>query len=170
MNKIGVIGIGNPLRGDDGIGIVLLERLQSICEKLPEYIEYIDGGTGGMNLLHVFPKFECIILIDAVNFGGVPGEFKVFSLDEICSKKLNFGSSTHESDFLNIISISKKLHEIPKYFFIFAIQPKDVLFSQCLSEELKQKLDYLVILLESELLMICKKYFDDIETKNQIDR
>jgi hydrogenase maturation protease len=166
MNKIGVIGIGNPLRGDDCIGIVLLKRLQSISERLPKYIEFIDGGTGGMNLLHVFPRFDCIILIDAVNFGGVAGEFKVFLLDDVYSKKINIGLSTHESDFFKIITMSKKLHELPKSFFIFAIQPKELLFSQGLSDELNKKLDVVTCLVESELLLICKKFFDDEKTKN----
>jgi len=58
MKKIGVIGIGNPLRKDDGIGIVLLEKLVEIKDDLPDDIEYIDGGTGGMNLLHLFARFD----------------------------------------------------------------------------------------------------------------
>ena len=52
--KAGIIGVGNPLRRDDGIGIVLLEKLIEKKSDLPEGIEYIDGGTGGMNLLHIF--------------------------------------------------------------------------------------------------------------------
>ena len=52
MKKIGVIGIGNPLRRDDGIGILLLEKLVERKENMPDDIEYIDGGTGGMNRNH----------------------------------------------------------------------------------------------------------------------
>jgi hydrogenase maturation protease len=156
MNKIGVIGIGNPLRKDDGIGILIIQQLQSIKDRFPKNIEFIDGGTGGMNLLHVLSRFECIIVIDAVDFGGIAGEFKVFSLDELCSKKINIGFSTHESDFLNIISISKKLKELPKHFFIFGIQPKDVLFGQDLSADLEMKVDFLVSAVKLELLNICK--------------
>ena len=47
--KIGIIGLGNPLRHDDGIGLLLLQHLQTQKKILPKNIEYIDDGTNGMN-------------------------------------------------------------------------------------------------------------------------
>jgi hydrogenase maturation protease len=140
MKKVGVIGIGNTLRRDDGIGIILIEKLLEQKEKFPEEIEFIDGGTGGMNLLHLLANFDSVLIVDAVNFGGQPGETRVFTLDEIESKKISVKMSTHESDFLKIIQISKQLKECPEKIFIFGIQPKDTSHGKNLSVELEKKL------------------------------
>ena len=151
MKKIGVIGIGNPLRKDDGIGIVLLEKLVEIKDDLPDDIEYIDGGTGGMNLLHLFARFDIVVFIDAVNFGGEVGESKLFKSEDVNSKKIPINISTHESDILKVIQISKKLKECPSKLFIFGIQPEDTSFGQTISNEIQENIDLLVDNLKVEL-------------------
>jgi hydrogenase maturation protease len=154
MKKIGVIGIGNPLRRDDGIGIVLLEKLRKIKNQLPDTIDYIDGGTGGMNLLHLIPRFENVVLVDAVNFGGKTGESKIFSMEDVLSKRAVVTLSTHGSDFFQILQLSNRLKEVPNSIVIFGVQPKDTSFGQYLSEELEQLLDILLKDLQSELLLM----------------
>ena len=157
MKKIGVIGIGSSLRQDDGIGIVLLEKLKKIKEKLPKNIEYIDGGTGGMNLLHILARFDVVVIIDAVNFGGHPGESRLFTSEEALSKKISTRVSTHESDILKIVQLSKKLKENPDKIFIFGVQPKDTSFGQFLSAELDDAVELLVDSLHNELVSILNK-------------
>lgn len=77
--KIGIIGLGNPLHRDDGVGLLLLQRLQTQRIDLPKNIEYIEGGISGMNLLHLLTQFDTVLLIDAVDFKGKPGDARVFS-------------------------------------------------------------------------------------------
>ena len=60
MKKVCVIGIGNTLRRDDGIGIVLLEKLIERKNKLPKNVDFINGGTGGMNLLHILVCYDAV--------------------------------------------------------------------------------------------------------------
>lgn len=144
MKKIGVIGIGNPLRKDDGIGIVLLEKLVEIKDDLPDDIEYIDGGTGGMNLLHLFARFDIVVFIDAVNFGGEIAESKFFNSEEVISENIQIRISTHGSDILKIIQLSKKLGENPDEIFIFGVQPQDMTPGTRLSHEIQENIDLLV--------------------------
>ncbi len=157
MKKIGVIGIGNTLRKDDGIGIILIEKLIEQKEKLPKNIEFIDGGTGGMNLLHLLANFDGVVIIDAVNFGGKIGESRIFTLDEIESKKISVKTSIHESDFLKIIEISKQLKECPERIFVFGIQPKDTSHGQNLSSDLHKKLQSILDDLIRETKKIIKQ-------------
>ena len=157
MKRIGVIGIGNPLRKDDGIGIVLLEKLIEKKDELSSNTELIDGGTGGMNLLHLLARFDIAIILDAVNFDGHPGESRLFKLDEIRSQKISLNISTHEPDFLKVIQLSKKLEENPDELFIFGIQPKDTSFGSDLSTELQQKIESLLIRLQTEIKIIFNK-------------
>ena len=151
MKKIGVIGIGNPLRKDDGIGIVLLEKLVEIKDDLPDDIEYIDGGTSGMNLLHLFARFDIVFFVDAVNFGGEIGESKLFNSEDVNSKNIQIITSTHGFDILKIIQLSKELGENPDEIFIFGVQPQNITSGTRLSHEIKENVDSLVDNLKAEL-------------------
>jgi hydrogenase maturation protease len=151
MKKIGIIGIGNRLRNDDGIGIVLLERLQKQKKEFPKSIEFIDGGTGGMNLLHLLARFDIVLLIDAVDFKGRPGEARVFSVKDIQSLKKPMMTSTHDPDFLNLLRLSQELKELPETLVIFGVQPLDVSHGLVLSKEIETVLDDLYLKLQKEI-------------------
>jgi hydrogenase maturation protease len=125
MKKIGVIGLGNPLRRDDGIGILLLEWVRT-QKKYEKKIECIDGGTGGMAVLHVLARFDVVLIIDAVDFRGHPGEVRLFSLRDIQTLNTPGRLSTHDVDFLQVLRLSQELHELPSNLTIFGIQPYDV--------------------------------------------
>ena len=157
MKEIGVIGIGNPLRRDDGIGIVLLEKLIGRKDELPDGITFIDGGTGGINLLHLFARFDVVVIIDAVNFDGNIGESKLFTTEDVYSKKTQINISTHESDILKIIHLSRELGENPDEIFIFGIQPKDTSFGSNLSSELQRNIEPLSVSLQNEITSIFSK-------------
>jgi hydrogenase maturation protease len=137
---IGVIGLGNPLQRDDGIGLLLLHYLYEHKKSLTKNIDFIDGGTSGMNLFHLLEKFETLFVIDAVDFKGKPGETKTFSLDEVKNQKLQFFLSTHEPDFLTLIAFLKKLGNLPKQVVFFGVQPKDVTYGDGLSVEVSRVL------------------------------
>jgi hydrogenase maturation protease len=143
--KIGIIGLGNPLRRDDGIGLLLLQYLQTQKNYLPKNIEYIDGGTSGMNLLHLLAQFDVVMLIDAVDFKRKPGDVRVFSLNDIQNQKKPMILSTHDSDFLYILRLSQELKELPETLVIFGVQPRDVSHGIGLSKEIEMILDDLYL-------------------------
>jgi len=149
--KIGIIGLGNPLRRDDGVGLLLLQRLQTQKNNLPKNIKYIEGGTSGMNLLHLLAQFDTIILIDTVDFKGKPGDTRVFSLKDIRSLKKPAILSTHDSDFLNILRLSRELKELPETLVIFGVQPRDVSHGIGLSKEIENILDDLYVKVRKEI-------------------
>lgn len=156
MKKFGIIGIGNPLRRDDGIGIILLEKLKEQKKDLPEEIEFIDGGTGGMNLLHVFSSFDNVLIIDAVQLHINPGSYKLFTADDININKKIIYISTHENQLPQVIEMSKQLGELPKKFFIFGIQPKDISYGTTLTNDIQTKINTLLKSLQNEI----RKIFD----------
>ena len=154
MKNIGVIGLGNPLRRDDGIGIVLLEKLIDRKQELPKNIQYIDGGTGGMNILHTLVRFDIVLIIDAVYFNAKPGQGKLFTLDEIKTNRALISSSTHGTDILEVISLSKHLDEAPERIVVFGIQPKDTSMGEGLSSEVRKCINELLTTLMHELTKI----------------
>lgn len=158
MKKIGVIGIGNPLRRDDGIGVFLLKKLIDRKYELPADIEYVDGGTGYLNLIHELDRFDIAVFIDAVDFNGKPGDSKIFEYEDIRSKKINFSSSSHGEDIVKVIDFSKSVDMLPEKVVFFGVQPKDVSLGDTFSSELSAKIDVLI----DELICFLKKLADDI--------
>ena len=134
--KIAVIGLGNPLRRDDAIGILLLQYLSQNKKKLSKTIDFIDGGTSGMNLLHLLGDYETVLLLDAVDFKGSTGEIKKFTVDEIKNQKIQLFLSTHESDFLTVYALLKELDRAPTRLVIFGVQPKDISYGTRVSQEI----------------------------------
>lgn len=151
MSRIGIIGLGNPLRRDDGIGIELLGFLQKQKNLSYKDADLIDAGTGGMNLLHLLSHFDVVILVDAVDFKGKPGETRLFTLAEIQQKKTPIQLSTHESDFINVLAFSKQLNELPRRLYVFGVQPYDLSFGIGLSAQLKKRLPIIKKSLNKEI-------------------
>jgi len=141
MKKTAIIGIGNSLRKDDSLGLVLLEKLKEKKTELPEGMEFIEGGLGGMVLLHYLADFDIAYIIDAVDFSGEPGELRFFEKDDVVSKKVKISFSTHEDDFLKVVKLSEELNEIPEKIYIFGIQPKDMGLGCDLSPAIEGSID-----------------------------
>lgn len=75
--EILILGIGNVLLGDEGIGVHCIKYLEK--QKLPTNVHLLDGGTGGFHLLEYFQKYSRIIMIDATMDGNPPGTIKIIS-------------------------------------------------------------------------------------------
>ena len=71
-----VLGVGNLLVGDEGVGIHAVHALEA--EKWPAHVTLLDGGTGGFQLLEYFQSFRRIVLIDATRDGAPAGTVRTF--------------------------------------------------------------------------------------------
>ncbi|MDO9537239.1 MAG: hydrogenase maturation protease, partial [Thermoplasmata archaeon] len=127
-SRVAVIGIGNILMSDDGAGVRVLDLLQS----LPPGVSIIELATGGMTLLHQFDGLDMVIIVDAVDFDGKPGEVRVFKPEDVTSIK-TVGYSLHDLDILKVLELAEKLGTLPKEVFIAAIQPASLEMSEFLS-------------------------------------
>ncbi len=74
-DKILVLGIGNYLMGDEGVGVHIIHEMEGM--ELPEYLEVLDGGTGGFFLMNVFDQYGKVIFLDATMDGKEAGYIKV---------------------------------------------------------------------------------------------
>lgn len=144
---IGVIGLGNPLNKDDGIGILLIQKLQE--KDLPPEVNLFDAGTSGTKILHILKDLERAILVDAVHLGKNPGEFLFFRPHEV--KSLRKSKGTHDTDIMEVLKISDRLEEKPAEILIMGIQPADTSIGEELSPDLEKKLPELVENLYEEI-------------------
>lgn len=140
MKTKGVIALGNPFRGDDGISTLLLRKLKD--EDMPPNVDLFDAGTGGINVLHILSELDKALIIDAVFFGGDPGDFAFFGPDEAENLKQSRGS--HDSNLFEVLELSKGLEELPEEVLLMGIQPKDISVGEGLSKELEEKVPELL--------------------------
>ena len=141
-----VLGLGNPLMSDEGIGVVLIEKLAALSEQYPD-VDFIDAGTGGINILHLIADAKRAILIDCAFMQMTPGTIKKFSPADGNSVKKLAHTSLHEADILGVIDLAKRLGQCPEEIIIFGIEPETVEPGQTLSAAVSDKLDeYLAVI------------------------
>ncbi len=127
-----IMGIGNRLRSDDAIGPLLIDRLQGkVTAKL------LDAGDVSENYLGVIESVqpEIILVADAVDFGGRPGEMVLLGLDQL--SKAN--STTHSSS-LHLLFKALQLDPLPE-ILIIAIQPANIDFGESISPPVNETLE-----------------------------
>jgi len=139
--KIAVIGIGNTLRRDDGIGIMILESLLKFYKR--EGIEYFNFGSASFDLIHKLQSYDQALLIDAINASLPPGEVKFFSLKEIKYNLKESPISTHEINLTGLFELSKKF-KLKTMIHVAGIQVKDTSWVEGLSSPLKKRKDDIV--------------------------
>lgn len=128
-----IIGIGNPMMADDGIGPRLILELEGSCPG----VDLIDMGTGGMQLVHVLAKYDSVVIIDSVDMDLSPGVLRIFSPEDVVSLKETRAYSLHDWDLLRSIEISRNLGEAPEKILIFAVQPASLEMREGLSPEVE---------------------------------
>ncbi len=141
MSKIKVIGVGNPLMGDDGVGIAAVVRLSTTA--LPEGVEVIDGGTGGITLLHLMEGARRVVFVDAVDMGRCPGSIVRFAGHEILDRgQPGFGGLGHATGLVEVLALGGELDILPEVT-LFGVQVASVELYQGLSSAVEQALDRL---------------------------
>jgi hydrogenase maturation protease len=149
-NDIVVIGLGNVLLSDEGIGVHLIRQLSNQQDKFP-LVEFVDAGTAGMNLLHLIANRKKAIILDCAKMGEKPGTIKRFTADEVVSVKHLAHFSLHEIDILQVLNLSKQLGECPDEVVFFGIEPESLSPGQNLSKTLSAKIDVYIAAVCEEL-------------------
>ena len=82
MAALTVLGVGNVLMQDEGVGVRVMEALRD-SRAWPAGVEFIDGGAGGLGLLNVIEQAEAMLIIDAAEMGLPPGEHRLVTLAQL---------------------------------------------------------------------------------------
>ncbi|MBT8271192.1 MAG: hydrogenase maturation protease [Flavobacteriaceae bacterium] len=144
-----IMGLGNYLMGDEGIGVQAIQKLSGV--KLPETVDLLDGGTGGFLLLSYFESYGRIILIDATMDGKPPGTINLI--------QPNFASdyppslSVHDVGLKDMIEAVYMMDTIPEiYLFTVSISEIEPMCVE-LSPEVKKVIPSLIDAVER----LCEK-------------
>lgn len=126
-----VIGLGSPLMGDDGLGLVALEQLRGGWHFDPAPA-FVDGGTWGMNLLHEIEDAAQVILVDAINADRLPGSLIVLERSDL-PRFFAMKLSPHQIDMKEVLAVADLRGTLPDRTVAIGLQPERVELSTELS-------------------------------------
>jgi len=124
-----VIGLGNLLMGDDGIGPRVAQELAT--RSLPEGVEVIDGGLGGLSVLDWLEGRSHAFIVDAARMGKPPGTIVRFTLEDVTSPEgVSSEDATsvlawHETSVLSILEFGRHITNLPP-IVIYGVEPQEV--------------------------------------------
>jgi hydrogenase maturation protease len=127
-----VLGMGNVLLADDGVGIRLVERLQ--MQQRAGAVQFIDGGTLSFSLLEFIEAADAVLVADAADLGAAPGTVRVFeneAMDGFLTSSRR--RSVHEVGLCDLLDMARLLDCVPPRRALLCVQPFSIAWSDALS-------------------------------------
>jgi len=153
-----VLGIGNLLLSDEGVGVKAVEELENRYD-CSDAVEIVDGGTSGSELLPYFDDRSHILIIDAVKTGNQPGTIvRIENPPAFFQKKI----SPHQIGLADVLGLAAITDNLPRNITLFGIEPKELSTGLDLSTDVARNLSRLVDMVVAELKSIGVK----VQAKN----
>lgn len=114
MKKILILGIGNVLMGDEGVGVHTIKALEE--KTFPDNVDLLDGGTGGFHLMAYFQEYENVIMIDATMDKKPAGTVSV--IEPRFASDFPKSLSAHDIGLKDMIESITLLGKLPKIYLI----------------------------------------------------
>jgi len=122
-SSVVVIGVGNELLRDEGVGMVVARALQG--EKLPPNVRVVEGGVGGLDLLFEMEGAERAIIVDAADMGLEPGSIRVLSPEQLELEGVGPIASLHQISLNDVLELGR-LTGLEAEVIIVGIQPAEI--------------------------------------------
>ncbi len=145
--RIVVIGVGNLLLTDEGVGIHAVQALQE--RELPADVKLVDGGTSP-DLIAYTRAGDKLIIVDAAKAGGEPGSIYRFKPEDLADDRAVLASA-HEMGVVENLRLIKLSGNEPKETVIIGIEPYKIEYGTDLSPELREKLPEIVKVVMKEI-------------------
>jgi hydrogenase maturation protease len=151
--RIGVLGIGNVLMGDDGVGPYAVRLLEARYE-FPEKVELQDLGTPGLGITAVFSDYDAIILIDALNAKKKAGEVATYRKEQLVQVPLKPRISPHDPALVEALLFSEISGKCPLEVLLVGVVPQECELGCAMSDaaHLGMEAAICVVLIELERL------------------
>jgi hydrogenase maturation protease len=129
-----VLGLGNTLLADDGVGVHVIRRLILEAATLP-WLRVVDGGTMGFRLTSLLSDGGDVLIIDASDFGAPPGTIRLIGAESLAGHiARDKKSSAHEAGLADLLSLLRLEDIIPRHLAVLAIQPQEIGWGETLSD------------------------------------
>ena len=147
-SKILVLGLGNILLKDEGIGVHIAQQLQS--KLLPYNVEVIDGGTASLDVFLLTQGIDKVVVVDALRAGNKAGTIYRAQLNlEECDKLEQIFSnegkiSLHQMGLIDALAAVRKMDCAPKEVVIIGVEPESVDLGLELTDRVKRKVPEII--------------------------
>ncbi|HSG15201.1 MAG TPA: hydrogenase maturation protease [Anaerolineae bacterium] len=140
MPKTLVIGVGNAFRGDDGLGLIVAQRLRELA--LPGVTVLEQSGEGAA-LVESWEDAGRVIVVDAVSSGGEPGTIHRFEAAGQPLPALFSGGSSHAFGLAEAVELARQLDRLPTSLVIYGVEGKSFDLGTGLSPEVEAVVEVL---------------------------
>jgi hydrogenase maturation protease len=140
--RILVLGVGNLLLGDEGVGIHAVRRLGE--QSLPPHVDLLDGGTAGVDLLGFMSGYEKVVIIDAVDAGEEPGTIFRFTPQDVASGSAGLALSLHQTEVLEVLKLGSYVGQDLPPVVVLGVQPAAMDWSTSLSPTVERQMESLL--------------------------
>ena len=144
------IGFGNILLKDEGIGVHIIRKFDSMSRESEREYVLIDGGTCPDIFFQLPEQIHKLIVVDAVKFGGEPGSIYRFTPADIEFKKATM-ISLHQLGLEEGLKMMELLGKYPESIIIIGVEPKEIDMGLEISPVLERKIPQIINLLEQEI-------------------
>ena len=134
IESVLILGIGNTLLSDEGIGVHVVERLRPTLGQHPD-LQLLDGGTLSFTLA------EGLIVVDAARMHSQPGTVRVFMDDEMDLYLVGNRQSVHEVSLTDLLDIARLSERLPRQRCLIGIEPKNLDWGDAPSPALLPSID-----------------------------
>lgn len=121
-----VLGVGNTLLTDDGVGVLVVRELMAERDAPDPAVAFHDGGTIGLALLPLIENRRALILVDAADFGGSLGEVRLFEGDDMDALLRVKRSTPHEIAVSDLVLTAELIGTKPERRAMVAVQVGDI--------------------------------------------
>ena len=149
MEKTLVLGLGNILLGDEGVGVRVVERLQELYE-FPQEVQVLDGGTLALDLLPYVEDADRLLVIDALEMGAEPGAIARLEGDEVPAF-LSIKISPHQMGLADLLAAARLRDVYPEQLVLWGVQPGAMRPGLALSSSVVAQVEALVNRVLAEL-------------------
>ncbi|MDJ0950885.1 MAG: HyaD/HybD family hydrogenase maturation endopeptidase [Alphaproteobacteria bacterium] len=144
-----VLGLGNILLSDEGVGVRVVEALAADY-RVPDEVEIVDGGTSGMDLMETVAGCDCLIVTDAVNADALPGTVLRFA-DDAVRAFFQTRLSPHQLGLSDLLAALTLTDEAPRRVILIGVVPADLSLGTELSETVAEARDAAAEMVAREL-------------------
>ncbi len=137
-----LLGLGNILMSDEGVGVHTVNEFEKRYT-VPAYVEIVDGGAAGLDLIPFIEGRDKVLMVDAVNFDQEPGYVGILE-NEAIPVRLATKASMHHLGLMDVLSIVKLSGNYPKEVCIVGIQPKSLELGLDMTREICDKQEVLI--------------------------
>ena len=149
MSTTLVLGLGNILLGDEGVGIRVVERLQARYD-LPDEVQVLDGGTLGLDLLPYVEDADRLMVVDALELGAEPGTVARLEGQEVPAF-LGVKVSPHQVGLADLMAVTRLRGQFPSVLVLWGVQPAVIAVGIDLSPVVEAQVEPLVEKVVAEL-------------------